>query len=255
MACVETAIPIPNPRKKTDELFLTWLSEPSTQQLLRKELMKMSGVPLNDLDDSNGISKDEQNSTQNVTTPSVVTNVLRPGSPINMRTPSPPHNHLSSSRSPGKSSRGAGVVGRSSRSPKKSASKSTSGTAEGKVKSSKNGLQFGLEDVDGEMNGVHLSFPASNGGSVLDIDGHTEEREREAHGHSLKPDSFPTVSTPNHIPKLGTTIPRFYFPNGKPQPEEDLQERFSELMRLFQSFEGEIGMNQFGEITKASCCF
>ena len=246
MACVEAAIPIPNPRKKTDELFLSWLSEPSTQKLLRKEILKMSGVPFNDLEDNNVISKDEQNSTQNVLTPSLVTNVLRPASP--MRTPSPPHSHLSSSRSP-KSSRSAGVVGRSSRSPKKSVCKNTSGVAGGKVKSPSH---FGLEEVDGEINGVHFSLPGLNGESLLDIYGHRQEQEQRVHTHSPKPDSCPKVTTANHIPKLGATIPRFYFPNGKPQPGEDLHERFSELTKLFETFEGEVGLKQFGEITKVS---
>lgn len=252
MACVEPAIPIPNPRKKTDELFLSWLSEPSTQQLLRKELMKISGVPFSDVDE-NSVNHKEGSLTQELLSPSTMTSVLRPGSPISIRTPSPPHGHPSSSRSP-KSPRNS-VVGKSNRSPKKSGTKTANGISGGKMKTlnNPNSLQLGFEDVDSAENSGGSHIPLIDSTNFMDGPSHRNHRERRSRSHSPKPESLPTGQASNHIPKLDPLIPRFYFPNGKPQPEENLQQRFLELSKAFESFEtGEASMKQFGEVAKVS---
>ena len=213
--------------------------------------MKISGVSFSDIEEMSIPDEEGAQEYLNFISPPAVTNVLRPGSPINMRTPSPPHGHLSSSRSP-KSPRGAGRINRS---PLKTPTKSTGG---GKIKSYKYGPQIGQEEVDGgQVNGVHLALPAvlSDGNSSMNIDGHREkEQELTVDSFIPKPDSSLNGLTDNHIPKVGTTIPQFYFPNGKPQPGENLEDRLSELTKLFQSFEGEeAGKTQFEEVTKASC--
>lgn len=248
MACVEAVIPVPNSRKKTDELFLYWLSEPSTQELLRKELAKLSGSPFSDeADDKNVKEIHPQTSESNtfLSPSSAVTNVLRPGSP-NVRTPSPP---LFSHRSP-KSPRGA------RRSPKKT------GKSPNRAK---NGLQHSFDELDsGDDTSVNIVHPHSS--STMHNHFAEEANDsmepaphnmgRRSRSHSPKPESLPAGPGHNHIPKPGTNsshIPRFYFPNGKPQPDENLQERFSELDKLFHSFEGgEASFKQFGEIMKVS---
>ena len=96
MACVEAAIPVPDSRKKVDELFLYWLSEPSTQDMLRKELANIRDIPCSELDDL--VFKQDGGVT--VTTSmssfsSSITGVLRPGgTPNHSRTPSPPPSSL-----------------------------------------------------------------------------------------------------------------------------------------------------------------
>ena len=247
MACVESAIPVPNSRKKTDELFLFWLSEPSTQELLRKELVKISGVPLSELEDiahSDGQNLSSEIGSLLSSPAATVTAVLRPGSP-HMRTPSPP---LLSHRSP-KSPRGSGR----NRSPKKVTKSPTSG--KNKIK---NGLQYGLEEIDSgeEISGQLYSSTLNTEVKNFEIEDMTVKHERRSRSHSPKPDSLPAGPGVNHIPKSGTNssyIPRFYFPHGKPQPEENLHEIFTELGKLFQTFErGEASSKQFPEITKVS---
>jgi len=251
MACVESSIPIANPRKKTDELFLSWLSEPSTQQLLRKELMKISGVPFSDVDE-NGILKDGTISQDLLSPSSAVTNVLRPGSPISIRTPSPPHGHPASNRSPNTKSspRNSVTNSKSNRSPRKSAAKTINGvTAAGKVKSSNNSLQLEFDEVDSSENGGHTALVDST--NIIDGPVHRSDRDRRSRSHSPKPEALPKGQAPVNVPKLQPIIPRFYFPNGKPQPEENLQQRFTELSKLFATFENEeAGLKQFGDITK-----
>ena len=257
MACVEASIPVPNTNKKTDELFIYWLSEPSTQELLRKELAKISG---NELDEK---AMNEPQSLvaeyPNFLSPSsaAVTSVLRPGSP-NVRTPSPP---LLSHRSP-KSPRGSARI----RSPKKT-SKSPSGA---KLRA-KNGLQHCFDEVDGASGedvvlpagaNVHLSarcqLEKAEGIDSLEIlRHHSNGSGRRSRSPSPKPETLPTGAGVNHVlkpPNSSGHIPRFYFPHGKPQPEEDLQERFAELSKWFQNIEGgEADFKQLPEIMKVSC--
>ena len=89
MACVK-AIPVPDSMQKVDELFLFWLSESSTQELLRKELSKVC---------SSVREFEEDTPVQIQLSSSSVTNVRRPGSPT-VRTPSPPPLLTRSPKSP-----------------------------------------------------------------------------------------------------------------------------------------------------------
>ena len=100
MACVEAAIPIPDSRKKVDELFLYWLSEPSTQDMLRKELASIKDVPCSDLDDL-VFKQDGSVVLSSISPYSSLTSVLRPGSPSTCtRTPSPPPSSSLVAKSP-----------------------------------------------------------------------------------------------------------------------------------------------------------
>lgn len=251
MACVEAALPVPNSRKKTDELFLYWLSEPSTQELLRKELAKISGSELDD----KAMNEPQTLVSEygNFLSPSSATSVLRPGSP-NVRTPSPP---MLSHRSP-KSPRSSGRI----RSPRKT-SKSPS-----RKQRAKNGLQQSFDEVDNASGddaivpaaGVNVRLSArcqpeallTEGIDSLEVLGNRGRRSRSP---SPKPESLPTGPGVNQAPKppnSSSHIPPFYFPHGKPQPEEDLQERFSELGKWFQNEGSEANFKQLPEIMKVS---
>lgn len=255
MACVQAVIPIPNTKKKTDELFLHWLSEPSTQELLRKELANISGLPFSELDEN--APKEGQTSLHSfLTSSAAVTNVLRPGSP-NMRTPSPPP---SSHRSP-KSPRGAVRT----RSPNKRAVRSPSSV---KSVKGRNGLhQQGVDEIDfyttDDINGIHHPLASAFTAAAAEVEGldlsparRGGERERRLRSHSPKPESLPVGPTANQIPRPGaksSQIPQFYFPNGKPQLEENLQDSFAELSKLFQQFpDGEVDYKKFPEVMKVS---
>lgn len=107
MACVEAAIPLPDSRKKVDELFLYWLSEPSTQDMLRKELANIKDVPCTELDDL-VFKQDGSVVLSSISPYSSLTSVLRPASPNTCtRTPSPPPSLVAKSPSSPRARRSA----------------------------------------------------------------------------------------------------------------------------------------------------
>ncbi len=78
----------PDARKKVDELFLYWLSEPSTQDILRQELARMCGLQ-------------QQQQKFDILGPAVYSNHRsRPTSPIVRDVTPPPGPSTSPSRSP-----------------------------------------------------------------------------------------------------------------------------------------------------------
>ena len=85
MACTE-AIPLPDSRQKVDELFLFWMSERSTHEILCSELSRVCGLQP---------GGDEPHLQQY--SPSSIISFPRPGSPVR-RSPSPPAHPV---RSPG----------------------------------------------------------------------------------------------------------------------------------------------------------
>ena len=94
MACVEASIPVPDSRKKVDELFLYWLSEPSTQDMLRKELANIREIPCSELDDL--VFKQDGSVALGSYS---LASVLRQGA-TNSRTPSPPPSSSLVAKSP-----------------------------------------------------------------------------------------------------------------------------------------------------------
>ena len=87
-------MPVPDSRKKVDELFLYWLSEPSTQDMLRKELANIREIPCSELDDL--VFK--QDGSVALGSYSLAT-VLRQGA-THSRTPSPPPSSSLVAKSP-----------------------------------------------------------------------------------------------------------------------------------------------------------
>lgn len=234
MACVETSIPVPDSRKKVDELFLFWLSEPSTQEMLRKELAKLRGISTNELDvDYLDLS---------IPT-STLTNALRPSSP-NLRAPSPPPGL---SRSP-KSPRGR------SRSPRKGY-KSPRQNEHGLTKSMKaQDLQKVYEESVDEVD-----FPASTTVQVYENtenDSNLINKPKPAgidvrhRGRSRSPKPADLPKGPGEIKQV-PVIPQFYFPHGKPTAGENVEEHLTEAEKIFKdSPNGELEQSEFGPVAK-----
>ena len=223
MACVEAAIPVPDSRQKVDELFLFWLSEPSTQEMLRKELSKVCGVPVSETDDV----------TQASVTQSLLTSVLRPASP-NVRTPSPPPSSVNNKVSP-KSPRAR------HRSPRKS-HKSPSGVSlREKLNNKANKYAEIVEETDFGEEQTFL-HPLQYKSTAPAID-------REERSHSPIPPAHPK-STPKKQ-NVSALIPKFYFPHGRPSAEEDVEKMFTDVAKVFQAFpNGEATMKEFHLVVK-----
>ena len=50
---------------------------------------------------------------------------------------------------------------------------------------------------------------------------------------------------------MQTLIPRFYFPNGKPCPDENIEQRLKDAAKVFQDHpNGEVPQSAFHEVTK-----
>ncbi len=231
MACVETSILVPDSRKKVDELFLFWLSEPSTQEMLRKELAKLRGVSPNELDvDYLDLS---------IPTSSF-TSTLRPSSP-NLRAPSPPPG----SRSP-KSPRGR------SRSPKKS-HKSPKQQEHGLSKSirAQDMQKVYEENVDEIDFAIHVQCNSSENDSNKPVDKIAAiDAKHRARSHSPKPADLPKAPAHHQV------IPQFYFPHGKPNTGENVEECLQEAEKIFaEQPNGELGQSHFEEVSKVNHFF
>ena len=220
MACVET-IPVPDSRQKVDELFLFWLSEPSTQEMLRKELAKVRG----------GREIGEDSCEFPVSTPPSVTSVPRPGSPT-VRSPSPP---LLLSRSP-KSPK----TKISSRSPKKTQRKHA-GDA---LKAKGNKKVEVIEEVDfpGVSEQVSRPLPESpippNKANIVN--------ENKLRDETKKKNAAPV--------NISNTIPRFYFPNGKCRSDENVEKSLKEVAQVFQEYpKSEVPVSEFHVVVKVCC--
>lgn len=219
MACVET-IPVPDSRQKVDELFLFWLSEPSTQEMLRKELAKVRG----------GREIGEDSCEFPVSTPPSVTSVPRPGSPT-VRSPSPP---LLLSRSP-KSPK----TKISSRSPKKTQRKHAGDALKAK---GSNKVEV-IEEVDfpGVSEQVARPLPEPpippNKANIVN--------ENKLRGGTKK-NAAPVNSS--------DTIPRFYFPNGKCRSDENVEESLKEVAQVFHEYpNSEVPVSKFQVVVKVCC--
>lgn len=217
------AILVPDSIKKVDELFLFWLSEPSTQEMLRKEISKVCGM------------RDHEETADPVqpTTTSAVTSVLRPGSPG----ASPPH-----------------ILNRSPKSPR----------SKPKAKSSRRGQK--LANVFSKLN-IGRSEEVDLPGIPEVVEGtelpHQGAAAATAASPSISEPLTPSDSKqpPHHaaalwmktVPPAYTSevIPKFYFPHGKPRPDEDLEQCLRDVAKVFQGYpKGEIPQNEFHTVVK-----
>ena len=253
------AMPVPDSRQKVDELFLYWLSEPSTQEMLRKELTKVCRYG-NDLTADGGDSSILDN--RNLVQPTL-TNVQRPSSP-NYRTPSPPLHLSNSPKSP--------RTKRRARSPRRNLK--TSGLGLGGLshpdKSAVGGFAAAFDDVD--------YFPAALTSSPLPFDPESREKSENVAGNTVggkegedtkrkldtsSPQASAQVAERKNASKSEKTasrptevIPQFFFPNGKLGAcMEGVDEQLKEAAKVFQLQQnGEISQEDFHLVVKVILC-
>ena len=228
MACVET-IPVPDSRKKVDELFLFWLSEPSTQEILRKELSKVCGMR----------EMEEEETPVVQPAPSSVTNVLRPVSP-NLRTPSPPPLLSRSPKSPRSRRR--------SKSPRKPQGSTT-------IKAANENIDL-LEEVDTGVEPrarVQLDKSVENDAQASSTNVLTlQVPSLSGKGLQKRPELHPAaIASRGVAPPLSESIPKFYFPNGKPNSKENIEQTLKDVANVFQEYpKGEVTQSEFHVVVK-----
>ncbi len=231
MACVENSrensILVPDSRKKVDEYFLFWLSEPSTQEMLRKELAKLRGISPNEQDiDYLDLS---------IPTSSF-TSVLRPSSP-NMRAPSPPPGLSRSPKSPHGRSRSPKKGHKSPRQQEHSLSKSIRAQELQKV------YEENVDEVD--FIAVQLQEEEYENHSNKSVDKIAAPYPKiRARSRSPKPADLPKVP-----PIHRQVIPQFYFPHGKPKAGENVEDHLQAAKKIFLKHpDEELMLSDFGEV-------
>lgn len=252
MACVETA-PIPESHKKVDELFLFWLSEPSTQEMLRKELSKVRRLyDLEETDASSSSTIDVQ------PTSCAPTAVHRSLSPL-VRTPSPPPILSRSPNSPRAKPRPLSPR-RTQPSAQKPRTPPSSSEGEEHPTASAVAGENGWEETDSGNLGIPNLAPDSREESVK-----RGESSANASAQCNEPDDAMSPVQPREMeqpvgasasPKTAPPeiIPQFYFPRGRPVPEEDTARQLQEVSKIFQSAGGELPLEEFHAVAKVRVC-
>ena len=178
-----------------DELFLYWLSEPSTQDMLRKELANIKDVPCSELDDL-VFKQDGSVVLSSISPYSSLTSVLRPASPNTCtRTPSPPPPSSLVAKSPS-----SPRARRSARkSPHGSNMKEKLSAAKNKLSSSSHGqllLNGGVDEVDfgvpEKLDRVILNVPSISVTSSEKLHGSAGSQSSQ----DIMPNSSKVDSTP-----------------------------------------------------------
>ena len=267
MAMVD-AMPIPDSRKKVDELFLFWLSEPSTQEILRNELSK---VCRNDelAADGSGSGGDlsrilenlVQQQNQQQQQPGYRTDVQRSGSPSNYRTPSPPLHLSNSPKSP--------RAKRRARSPRRSLKHGLLGAAEKGASSSSSGGPPGgsplFDEVDyfpSALATSTIASPPSSASVEPETRGTSQnataekEAKKSEGGRSGEDRRRPRVASGSGKVSDAEVIPRFFFPNGRlggSGSRESVDEQLKEVERVIrEELNGEATMPDFHLVTKVT---
>lgn len=209
----------PDARKKVDELFLYWLSEPSTQELLRHELARVCGLQSEYLS-VGGASSAGNGSSSSPKSPTVHGSSVTAAAAISS---SPPL----SNRSP-KSPRAA------SQRTKPSAKHGRSGGGTAKAKNRNRSSVEGEEQIDAGIVERERHLPTTACRTVAE------------------PSCGPAVQLHSPSPE---SIPRFYFPNGRPFAEEDPQGLMKEMENVFAQFPNhEVPKKEFHLLTKVRPC-
>jgi serine/threonine-protein phosphatase 2A regulatory subunit B'' len=255
MAMVD-AMPVPDSRQKVDELFLFWLSESSTQELLRSELSKVCRY--------GGSGEDGGES------PSILESLVqqptlsaggyaRSGSPANSyRTPSPPLHLSNSPKSP--------RAKRRAKSPRRNlkygllagGSGGGSPSSPAAERSAVNGPSAPVfDDVD--------YFPSALAGSSLPTGGLEGSRKTEK-AAGTRAHSKADTKTSKEAARAGKVktrqtrrassevIPLFFFPNGRQgSVGEGVEEQLRAAEEVFRekAASGEVAMEDFHLVVKA----
>lgn len=246
------AMPVPDAHQKVDELFLFWLSEPSTQEMLRKELTKVCRYG-NDLTSEGGDSF-----LGNLVQPTV-TNIQRPISPT-YRTPSPPLHLSNSPKSP--------RAKRRARSPRRNLKSGLGGShaaGSGKIDSA-----AAFDDIDyfpsasssppsfkPESRTTENGPPGEGGGLGENYEKVKSKRVPEDGGllaqvHVVATGEEECSSASAKLSRPTEVIPQFFFPNGRlGAAKEGVDEQLKEAARVFQEQpNGEITQSDFHLVVK-----
>lgn len=225
------AMPVPDSRQKVDELFLFWLSEPSTQEMLRKELTNVCryGNDLTEGGDSPFLSD---------LTQSTLTDIQRPNSP-NYRTPSPPLHLSNSPKSP--------RMKRRSKSPRR---KNVQG---GVVRNTLDSSAAVFDDIDYFPSAIPLPSEQENKNKAPEID--VKEGAKQTESNRIPAEGGSSAhqvvvgkesSTPTEV------IPQFFFPNGQLEAvQEGVDEQLAAAAKVFEEQpNGEITQSNFHLVVK-----
>lgn len=213
-----------------DELFLFWLSEPSTQDMLRSELSRVCSARTSSSGSSSAGSSSASSrlcpldecelspaapSSQHATPTCSVTSIRRPESPV-LRSPSPPSASLSPSHAHAANSHSSRSSPSSSSSSSPRSSKAAKGTARPKKTLWKSVTSSSLEEVD-------------------------------------SPSAVPPSARVLRRAASESQIPRFYFPNGKPRCEENVSNALERAKAIvFDKFPRcEVPQHEFEGVVKA----
>lgn len=204
----------PDTRKKVDELFLYWLSEPSTQEMLRHELAKVCGLQHSA---SDMVSDRTCSSSSRTKLP------YRPSSPNSVHTATSPTPPLS----------------RSPKSPPVHAARHAA--AAGRAK-----LQDGQETTDG-----------SHPNATQEIKQESEVKRQLQVSGAAPGQNPPPLLPPPLAAGAGATleaIPRFYFPNGRPNKNGSMDKQLEEIDAIFHRYpRHELPKKDFSQVLKVQC--
>ena len=212
---------MPDSRKKVDELFLFWLSESSTQELLRNELSKVCGLHHEDYKEDSPLPIKAS-----------VTSVQRPGSPT-IRSSSPPTPL--------------------SRSPKSPKAKRKPVSPRRRITTSNKLLENSKIDVIEEVD-----FPTTQQSVQIQ----TQDVTSPATTRLFETTSLqqPHIETKTALPRRAESlaspaeIPKFYFPNGRPRRDENVEQHLLEVEEVFQEYpKGEVPTKEFHRVVKVRC--
>ena len=229
MAMVD-AMPVPDSRQKVDELFLFWLSEPSTQEMLRNELTKVCRYGG---DGGNSGGGDSPNILDSLVQPPALT---RSSSP-NYRTPSPPLHLSNSPKSP--------RAKRRAKSPRRNLKYGPTSSAATEKAASDEVDYFPSAPAGAPLPAVE---PAS--GRKAEKAGRTDAVTTVIRDAETKAERLQNENNTRGCP--GEVIPRFFFPNGRAgESKESVELQLREAGKVFQQqSNGEVSMANFHLVVK-----
>ena len=229
------AMPVPDSHQKVDELFLFWLSEPSTQEMLRNELTKVCRYG----SDGGSGGGDSPSIMDSLVQPSPVPRSSSPSSNnSNYRTPSPPLHLSNSPKSP--------RAKRRAKSPRRNLKYGPSGSSAGTGKAAVNGPTF-IEDTDYFPTPSSSTEPDARKAEKAGAPGRTEPSATPKDTEQQKAQSEKSAK-----PTRGSSevIPRFFFPNGRAGEanEKNADVQLKAAANALQN--GEVTMAEFHPVVK-----
>lgn len=226
----------PDTRKKVDELFLYWLSEPSTQEMLRNELAKVCGL-----------QQKQHTSSEFVTTTSSATATPSSNSGCaSVGVAKKPTHRPSSSNSIHTTTSPTPPLNRSPKSPRGTGGKQQPGKTKQHAEREGEDVVNDLDDGGSDLGcALQESKPQQqNGGAGI-----------AARQQSLSEGGTSSLRLPPPPPPATLeVIPLFYFPNGRPKTGENMEQRMKEVEAIFHRYpRQELPRKDFHAVLKVFC--